>query len=614
MPAEPHPDRNLGQMFRRQAAQSGERAFLLHREEGTWKSATYAEVREQVDRLCLALLRLRLRPGERVALLSENRPEWLVTDLAALSLGLVDVPLYATSPTPEVLHILADSGATVLFVSGAHQWEKVRSLRDELPALRHVFSFDPVEEEAGPVAFHSLIGETEPTESERQELAGRQGQVDRGQLASILYTSGTTGEPKGVLLSHGNFLSNCEAVLQHIEIRADDRTLSFLPLSHSFERTAGHYVILAAGGEIAYASSLERVAVELKEVQPTLVLGVPRFFEKIHARILEGVERAPLYRRRLFRWASKVGERMFTAQLSGEAPPLSLRWRHELADRLVFSRLRERIGGRVRLFVSGGAPLDADIAFFFNALGIPLLEGYGLSETSPVVSVNQPGRQRPGTVGTVLQGVQVRIADDGEILVSGPNVMLGYHGNPDATREVLDADGTFHTGDIGELGEDGFLKVTDRKKELIITAGGKNISPQKVEYLLKRERAFADACLIGDRRPYLVALLVPDTTALKTIASEQGWEWKHTAEMLDRPEVKELFQSAVERANRELSSPEQVKRFAVLREPFSQENGELTPTLKVRRRIVSHRYQDLIERLYRAELSHEPGSPALLPG
>jgi long-chain acyl-CoA synthetase len=599
---------NLGQLFFQQVERYGDRSFLHWRQDEDWRSMSFQEAAEQVQRLATGLRDRSLKDGDRVAILAENRPEWFLADLACLSAGLVDVPLYATSPAPEIEHILRDSGAKALLISGLHQWQKVEPLLDGLDDLQEIFCMDPIE--GSPAARLQPWGELA---CRKQDLVPYLDRVGRNDLATILYTSGTTGTPKGVLLSHGNLLSNCEAVLQHIEIRDADKTLSFLPLSHSFERTAGHYATLMAGAEIAYASHIDRVAVELKEVRPTILLGVPRFYEKIQARIVEALERGPAYRRRMFRWAKRVGERVFERQASTSSLPMSLRWRHEAADRLVFSRLRDRVGGRIRMLVSGGAPLDADIVAFFNHLGLPLLEGYGLSETSPIVSVNQPGGICPGAVGKVIPGVEVHIAEDGEILVRGPNVMQGYYNLPAETAEVLEADGTFHTGDIGELDALGNLRVTDRKKDLIISAGGKNISPQKVEYLLKRRRSIADVCLVGDRRPYLVALLVPDLTALKSLVHEHGLEWRQSARMLLDTDVVALFRHAVAEVNLLLSKPEQVKRFVLLQEPFSQENRELTPTLKVRRRIVENRYQEVIERLYETEVSHCPDYPVLTP-
>ena len=429
----------------------------------------------------------------------------------------------------------------------------------------------------------------------RQRLAA----LRPGDLATVRYTSGTTGEPKGVMLTHGNLLENCRAILRHVALGPDDQTLSFLPLSHAFERTAGHYALLLAGGAIAYATAPDSVATEIREVRPTLVLGVPRFFEKVHDKILGALERAPRYRRELFQFALRVADEVDGARAAGPLP-LKLRFRAELAERLVVSLIRRRMGGRLRFFVSGGAPLDPELVRFFGRLGLPILQGFGLTETAPVVSCTQPGAIRPGSVGTVLPGVDVRIADDGEILVRGPNVMAGYCDDPAATAAVLDADGTFHTGDLGHFDRDGHLYITARKKELIIGSGGKNVAPARIEALLKRHRIIGDACVLGDRRPFLAALLVPDETALKPLVAESGAEWTSRAAMAGSASVRQRFAAAIDAVNAELAPPERVRRFLLLAEPFSIDNGQLTPTLKVRRREIERRWHREIDALYAA--------------
>jgi long-chain acyl-CoA synthetase len=612
-----NPADNLAQLFFRQAERHRARPFLHHRTAQGWRHWSWEQAARAVGNVAGNLVALDLEPGARVAILAENRPEWFLADLACLAAGLVDVPIYPTNPASEIEPLLARSGAKALFVSSAEQWAKVAPMRARLPALRHVVRFDESKDSGadGPLSFHALAttvpsGDLAPS-GRTVALERRLADLRRDDLATVLYTSGTTGEPKGVMLTHGNLLANCEAILDHVPVGPGDKTLSFLPLSHSFERTAGHYTLMMAGGEIAYATSHERVPVEIREVRPTLVLGVPRFYEKVRARILGALERAPRYRRALFEFALHVADEVAArkAELGAatnghangaadDALPMKLRFRRELAERLVFSLLRRRLGGRLRFFVSGGAPLDAEVVTFFGKLGLPVLEGYGLTETAPVVTCNRPGRVKPGSVGEPLPGVDVRIASDGEILVRGPNVMRGYLDQPDATGQVLGADGLFRSGDVGFVDAEGYLFVTDRKKDLIIGSGGKNVAPARVEGLLKRHRAIGDVCLIGDRRPYLVALVVPDETALKTIVNELGVAWTSRDAMLAEKQVQTIFEEAVAKANAELAPPERVRRFALLRDPFSQENRELTPTLKVRRRVVEERYRDLIRELY----------------
>ncbi len=610
---------NVGQLFFARAGQRRARPFLHFKSERGWRHWTWDAAARAVGNAAANLAALDLKLGERVAILAENRPEWFLADLACLSAGLVDVPIYPTSPAHDVEALLARSSSRALFVSSVEQWRKIEPLLPRLPLLRHVFRFDDGGDfgPRPPIAFSALAavrsGGEEEVETPPAVVRERLAAITRDDLATLLYTSGTTGEPKGVKLSHGNLLSNCEAVLEHIEVGPGDKTLSFLPLSHSFERTAGHYALLMAGGEIAYATSHEKVAAEIREVRPTLVLGVPRFYEKVRARILGALERAPRYRRMLFDFALRVADEIAAQRSSGNGShlPMKLRFRHELAERLVFSLLRRRLGGRLRFFVSGGAPLDPEIVAFFARLGLPVVEGYGLTEASPVVACNRPGRIKAGSVGEVLPGVSVTIAEDGEILVRGPNVMQGYLDDPEATAQVVAPDGTLRTGDVGHLDDEGFLFVTDRKKDLIIGSGGKNVAPARVEGFLKRHRAIGDVCLVGDRKPYLVALIVPDETALKTLVAERGVSWSSRDAMLAHPDVRAIFEQAVERANDELAPPERVRRFALLREPFSQQNQELTPTLKVRRRVVEERYRALIDRLYAGASSHD-GRPNLV--
>jgi long-chain acyl-CoA synthetase len=599
--------RSLGDLFFLQAERHRSRAFLHFKNGSGWRRWTWEAAARAVGNVAGNLAALDLRVGDRVALLSENRPEWFLADLACLAAGLVDVPIYPTNPAGEVEALLARSGSKAIFLSSPEQWRKIEPLLPRLPQLRHVFRFDDAGDFGAkpPLPFSALgavraSGDDAATGPIPSAVAQRLGALTRDHLATILFTSGTTGEPKGVMLTHGNLLSNCEAVLAHVDVGPGDKTLSFLPLSHSFERTAGHYALLLAGGEIAYATSHEKVAAEIREVRPTLVLGVPRFYEKVQARILGALERAPKYRRALFDFALRVADEVGewrAAQKNGAALPVRLRFRHELSERLVFSLLRRRLGGRLRFFVSGGAPLDPEIVRFFGKVGLSILEGYGLTETAPVVACNRQGRVRPGSVGEVLPGVAVSIAEDGEILVRGPNVMRGYLDDPVSTAKVLDPDGTFRTGDVGRL-EDGFLYVTDRKKDLIIGSGGKNVAPAMIEGLLKRHRAIGDVCLVGDRRPYLIALIVPDESALKTMVAELGLSWSNRDEMLAHERVRGIFEQALARANDELAPPERVRRAALLREPFSQQNQELTPTLKVRRRVVEERYRSLIDGLY----------------
>lgn len=552
-------------MFLAQAARLGERAVFHAKKEGEYQPVSWKQARVEIEETALGLLDLGIQPGDRVAIFSENRPEWAIADLGILSAGGVTVPIYATLTGKETEYILRNSGARVLFTSNTEMMGKVVHLQKELDLK--IVLFDAPYRVSGPRVwwFGELLGlGNTATAQQREGLARQIREGNPEDPASIIYTSGTTGDPKGVVLTHANFLSNCEGVKQVIPIGEEDLLLSFLPLSHVFERMAGYYFVLSVGGAIAYAESLETVPANLLETRPTVITGVPRFYEKTHDRILEAVRSAPPLKRALFRWALRAGSK------------------NRIADRLVLSKLRARLGGRIRFCVSGGAPLPKKIAEFFYAAGILIVEGYGLTETSPVITCNRTDRFRFGTVGLAIPGVEVRIAADGEILTRGPHVMRGYYQNPAATAEVIDAEGWFHTGDVGRLDPDGFLSITDRKKDLIKTSGGKMVAPQNLEAALKADPLIADCVVIGDGRKYLTALVVPN---LEKLAGN--------------PEAHALVWERVEQVNRSLASFEQIKKIALLPEPFSLGGGELTPTMKVKRRVVSERYSAQIEELYK---------------
>ena len=566
------------------------------------------ELFDRIRDLSLGLGALGVGPGDRVAILSDSRPEWVVADLAALVAGAVTAPIYPTLPEAQVRYILADSGARVAVVADETQAAKVRAVWDELPELSAMVIMDPAADAAA--GEESGSGREELSLAEATDRGHRRLMTEDGlgreykerataiapdQLATIIYTSGTTGEPKGVMLTHGNVASNVMAGGSVVRVDSEDAALSFLPLSHAFER-AVVFLYLYQGVTVTFAESLDTIARDLGAVRPTVMTGVPRVYEKFHARVHEAVAGAPTIRRRLFHWAVGVGLRRARADLAGRSASLSTRLQHGLADRLVLSKVRGRLGGRLRFVVSGSAPLSTPIAEFFFAIGIRVVEGYGLTETSPTLTVNPLERPKLGTVGPALPGVELKIADDGEVLARGPNVMEGYYNKPEATAEVM-RDGWFCTGDIGSLDDDGYLTLLDRKKELIVTAGGKNIAPNPIEAELKRSPLVAEAVLIGDRRPYVAALLVPDFAALATRADVESASREETVE---RADVVALFDEVVEKVNAGLARHEQIKRSALLPAEFGIATGELTPTLKVKRRVVAQRWNDVIERLYAA--------------
>ena len=584
------------------------RETLQYKRGAAWVSLQARELFRQVVWMARGLERLGIGPGDRVALLSENRPEWAIADFAILGRGAVTVPLYPTLPAASCEYILQDSGARAIVVSNTVQLEKIRSAWDRLPQLRfavamegvpvNVAPFRPFSDDAGEkrlLAWRDLVGDAELASAERARFEGVARTVRPEDLASIIYTSGTTGTPKGVMLTHANIVSNVLAVSADL-LQPDDLALSFLPLSHIYERMVD-YTYLYNGVPIAYAESIEAVPQTLLEVRPTVVCAVPRFFEKMHTRVMDSLRQAPAPRRWLFWWAVGVGREMLRCRVHEQRLPTGLALRHALAERLVFRRLRARLGGRIRFFLSGGAPLAPELSEFFNAAGVEVCEGYGLTETSPVIATNLPSRNRPGTVGRCVPGVEVRIAGDGEILVQGPNVMKGYYNQPEETTQVLQ-DGWFHTGDIGELTSEGDLRITDRKKDLLKTAGGKYVAPQPIENRLRASPYLLNAVLVGDRRPYVVALLVPDFDRLAELARQRGLPGGSPTEMAHNEQVCVLLQQQVDAVNAELAPFEQIKRFALLERDFSIECGELTPTMKVRRRVVEQQYRAAVESLY----------------
>jgi len=564
-----------------------------------WTPISFQQLLERVRSTSLALANLGVKSGDRIAILSENRPEWAIVDYAALALGATDVPVYPTLPTAQVEYILRDAGASVAFASTQQMLDKLLEVRPGLPDLRQIVAFDASAHGPDVLPFSELesLGRALPTDAwEATALMARP-----DDLATIIYTSGTTGNPKGVMLTHGNITSNVVAGLLRIPIQDDpgqQECLSFLPLSHIFERMAGHYLMTHAGAIINYAGSIDTVSADMGEIRPTLMCSVPRLYEKIYARVQENAMAGSGAKRQIFRWAKRVGETCVDLTLAGKPVPLALAAQRGVADRLVFRKLRERTGNRLRFFVSGGAPLNADIARFFFAAKLPILEGYGLTETSPVISVNTFQDLRLGTVGKPLPGNEVKIAPDGEIMTRGPNVMKGYFNKPDATREVLESDGWFHTGDIGEIDADGFLVITDRKKDLIVTAGGKNIAPQPIENIVRTSKWVLNAVMLGDRRAYPIMLVVPNLALLREWARRHSYTFVDDDALLSRPETHEKIEREVKRMLRDLARYEVPKRLVLVKEDFSIEAGELTPTLKVRRKIVEQRYKERIEAAY----------------
>jgi long-chain acyl-CoA synthetase len=563
----------------------------------SYHSLSHREIEQRVRHCAIGLATLGIRTGERVAILSENRPEWAIADFACLTSGLTDVPIYPTLPADQIAYILNDAGTSAIFVSNSEQASKIAEIRSAVPSLTHVIAFEDV----GPSADMTMtqLEQKGAAAESPQSVADYRATADAVQpddLATLIYTSGTTGNPKGVMLTHNNIRSNVEATRSILPLGAQDVSLSFLPLSHIFERM-GDYLMWAVGSSIAYAESIDTVPVNMVEIRPTVVFSVPRLYEKMYARVLQNALSGSFIKKRIFFWARDVAEKWADVKLAGREPSGVLARKYAIAQKLVFSKLKARTGGRLRYFVSGGAPLAPEINKFFFAAGLVILEGYGLTETSPVIGVNTPKDFRIGTIGRPVAGVEVKIAADGEILTRGPGVMKGYYNNPAATAESIDADGWFHTGDIGEL-RDGFLAITDRKKDIIVTAGGKNIAPQPVENLVKTNKFVSQAVMIGDKRRFPSMLIVPNFEQLEAWAKRKNFIWTDRAQLIRMPAVMSKMEEEVLGMLSALAQYERPKKIGLLEKDFSLEAGEMTPTQKVKRRVVDRNYKDVIDRMY----------------
>jgi long-chain acyl-CoA synthetase len=564
------------------------------------------DVFERIRDLSLGFRAIGASRGDRVAIAAESRPEWLLCDLAILTAGAVTVPIYPTLSSAQARYILDDSGARLAIVSTRLQLEKIQEVRHLLPALEAVIVMDPPAgapllgspsvlslEELERRGHARMTGEWGAGRSFRDDARA----VSAGDLATIIYTSGTTGEPKGVMLTHANLVSNMRAASEALDISHEDVALSFLPLSHAFERMVS-YVYLFSGVTIVFAESFDTIARDMGQVRPTVLTGVPRVYEKLHARVLEGAQAAGGAKAMMFRLALTAGLARAKAVLRGKHADPVTSLASGLGDRLVFSAIRQKLGGRLRFVASGSAPLGADVMEFFYAVGIPIIEGYGLTETAPILTFNPLDAPRVGTVGRPIKGVELRIAEDGEILARGPNIMKGYFNKPEATAAALEG-GWFHTGDIGHIDPEGYLAITDRKKDLLVTSGGKKIAPQPIETILKHSPIVAEAVLLGDRRKYAAALIVPEFTALERRLKDLGRPPGTREELIARSDVIALYQEIIDALNRELSQYERIKRIALLPREFSVDSGELTPTLKVKRKVVEERWGKQIESLYR---------------
>ncbi|HEX9615558.1 MAG TPA: long-chain fatty acid--CoA ligase, partial [Bacteroidota bacterium] len=565
-----------------------------------YRPISYSDYRRRVELFALGLASLGLKRGDRVSIISENRPEWVIADMAMVILGVVNVPIYPTLTPKQIEYVYNDAGVRIAIVSNTFQFNKITKIKNDVKSLeKTIVMTEKGVTSAGDVLFFSRVlqlgEEFERTHHGFVKQSLRQSKPE--DLLTLIYTSGTTGNPKGVMLTHRNLVSNIKASADVIPFGETDTLLSFLPLCHSFERMAGYYTAMACGATVAYAESVETVRDNLLEVRPTIVTTVPRLFERIYNRIMKQVESSPAARQKIFHWAVDVGKRMAKARRR-RSIPASLKIQHALASKLVFSKLKDRTGGRIRFFVSGGAALPKMLGEFFEAVGIQIIEGYGLTETSPVLAVNRLDDYNFGTVGKPIPGVEIKIADDGEILARGPNIMLGYYDNRKATEEAVDRDGWFHTGDIGMFNEQGHLAITDRKKHLFVSSGGKNIAPQPIENLFLESKYIDQFVLIGDGRMFLTALIVPEFDLLKDYANRQGITFQSDGELTENDLIKSLYKKEIDQIQKDLPAFERVRRYELLRQPLSVENGEITPTMKVKRKVVEEKFAAVIERMY----------------
>ncbi len=577
-----------------------QRPVLMQKISGTYVPISFRELRHRVELFALGLGAIGVKRGDHVALISENRPEWVISDMGMLYLGAVNVPIYPTLTARQIEFIFNDANVKVAIVSNQMQLNKVERIAREVKSLKKVVTMAERQDSAEGlvVSFSDVLRAGESFGRDHPDYLSQSLKLQKpADLLTIIYTSGTTGNPKGVMLTHDNLVTNIKSCAEVIPFSPDDVLLSFLPLCHSFERMAGYYTAMSCGATVAYAESIETVRENLLEVRPTIVTSVPRLFERIYRGIKRQIDSSPTVRRKMFHWAVDVGRRYVIGR-KRRSVSLALGAQRALAQRIVYHKVQERMGGRLKYFVSGGAPLARELGEFFEAIGIQIIEGYGLTESSPVISVNRLDHHKFGTVGHPIPGVEVKIAEDGEILARGPNIMKGYWNNKRATEEAIDEEGWLRTGDIGVFDAEGFLMITDRKKHLFVSSAGKNIAPALLENLFLQSKYVNQFMLIGDRRMFISAIIVPDFDALREYADKNKIEYKNTGDLAQNPEIHKLVERDIQLLQKDLANFERVRRFVLLDKPLTIENGEITPTQKVRRKIVEEKYRDLIENMY----------------
>ena len=589
------PISTINDLFRRVSNAANPRAVLWQDEFGHWQPISSDQIYQRVRALAQAFLTWGVQKGDRIALIAENRWEWVVTDFAALAVGAADVPIYPTLTGEQIADLIADAGCRIAVVSTRQQYDKLNSVRARTSLEQIVIMDSPAPE--GAIVFSSILGDCDLRGSERDPIFDALVTSVRPEdLATLIYTSGTTGEPKGVALTHGNIAANQNFAPQDFHFDISDACISFLPLSHVTAR-ALDYVMYNSGAQVVYCTQFDKLPQAMKEIRPTVIVGVPRVYEKIRQAVESRAALSPV-KKRLLAWAIRLGAQFADTVYDGRQPT-SARWK--LAGKLVYSKVREAFGGRVKVFVSGGAPLGIDTARWFASVGIALWEGYGLTETSPVISLNTPLRHRMGSAGWPLANVELKVAEDGELLVRGPSVFPGYWQKPDATAECFDAEGWFMTGDIGHFDADGFLYITDRKKELLKTSGGKMVAPQPIENKLKNSILVAQAALVGDKHKFVSTLISPNFPALEDWAKQHDVNVASKAELVAHSRIIALYAEIVREVNGTLASFETLKRFRVVADEWTQESGELTPSMKLKRRVLTQKYAAVIAELYEDE-------------
>ena len=569
---------------------------VLVKVDGKFKPYSHKFFKQRVEHFGRGLLALGVEAGERVAIFSETRFEWAIADLGIMGAGGIVVPIYQTLTGEQAAYILNDSGSVGVVCSSQALVDELLSVKDKLTLLKFIILMDEAGEKPKDVLLMSEVEKKGINEDNERIFLGRWKQKKADDMATIIYTSGTTGNPKGVILTHGNIISNIASCMTIMPCTEADTCLSHLPLSHILERMGGYYLMLHGGVSIAYAEDIKTVAQNLLEVKPTVMVSVPRLFEKIYAKVMANAESSSFVKKKIFYWAMGVARQALPYLTTQRPIPGFLQKKYKLADKLVYSKIREKTGGRLKYLVSGGAPLAREIAEMFLGIGLVMLEGYGLTETSPVLCINRPEKNKPGTVGPAVPNVEIKIADDGEILAKGPNIMQGYYKNPEATASAI-IEGWFHTGDIGVLDQDGYLRITDRKKDLIVTSGGKNIAPQPIESALKLSPLIEQAVVLGDKHNFISAILVPPWETVSEWAPPRGWP-TDPLQLAGDPRLEAALEKEIAKQLEEFAHYEKVKKFVVLPNLLSIEGGELTPSMKVKRKVVNDKYASLIEQIY----------------